>query len=173
MEEKIKSDLFQYLLSLGKIDERLPECPDLEEKWQNIAEAYLPDGIREFNNYPISSLGWMMFIGMAMAKYWDEDWEKYASDTNIYEQIRNQRGYDEIDEYVLKDLLHLKGKDDEAMRSLVGECASRTYSLLHHAHLEPGTAEAFKGFISSLHQLYLMGVAIQLKCMGYRMTLID
>ena len=49
MEEKIKQDLHQYLQNQGKVDERLPECTDIEDKWQSIAEAYLPDGIREFN----------------------------------------------------------------------------------------------------------------------------
>ena len=28
-EEKIHSDLQQYLLSVNEIDERLPECPDV------------------------------------------------------------------------------------------------------------------------------------------------
>ena len=32
MEERIRQDLYQYLLSRGKIDERMPECPDLEDK---------------------------------------------------------------------------------------------------------------------------------------------
>ena len=73
MEEKIRQDLYQYLLSRGKIDERMPECPDLEDKWPELAQAYLPDGIREFNAYPTVSLGWVMFIGMAMATYWDKD----------------------------------------------------------------------------------------------------
>ena len=55
MEERIKKDLYQYLLSINMIDERLPECTDIEDKWQTLAEAYLPDGIREFNNYPTVS----------------------------------------------------------------------------------------------------------------------
>lgn len=32
MEDIIKEDLKNYLLSKGKIDERLPECPDIEGK---------------------------------------------------------------------------------------------------------------------------------------------
>lgn len=171
MEEKIKQDLHQYLQTHGKVDERLPECPDIEEKWQSIAKAYLPDGIREFNAYPTVSLGWMMFIGMAMAKFWDEDWQKYANVPNIYEQLRNQRGFDCMDEYILEDVLHMKDKGLEGLYNLVAECASRTNNMLHHAHLEPGTSEAFKAYVACLHQLYLMGAAVQLKRMGYHMTL--
>lgn len=62
-------DLHRYLVNRGAVDERMPECPDVEDKWVAVAEAYLPDGAREFASYPIASLGWMMFIGMAIAKY--------------------------------------------------------------------------------------------------------
>ena len=60
---------------MKEVDECLPECPDVEEKWEAIAKAYIPDGIKEFNDYPTASLGWMMYIGMAVAKYWDAEWE--------------------------------------------------------------------------------------------------
>ena len=68
-EETIHQDLYSYLLPLKEVDERLPECPDIEEKWEQILKAYLPDGIKKFNNYPTASLGWMMYIGMAIASF--------------------------------------------------------------------------------------------------------
>ena len=74
-EEKLHQDLHQFLLSMKEVDERLPECPDVEDKWEEIAKAYIPDGIREFQDYPSASLGWMMYIGMAVAKMWDTEWE--------------------------------------------------------------------------------------------------
>lgn len=172
MEEKVKQDLYQFLLHRGYIDERLPECSDVDEKWTNIAEAYLPDGIREFAAYPTVSLGWMMFIGMAIAKFWDADWQKYGSVENIYEQMRAQRGFDSLDEYVLEDVLQMKGKGLNDLNNLVAECASRTNNALCHAHLEAGTPEAFRAYVACLHQLYLMGIAVQLKRMGYHMELI-
>ena len=39
LEEMIHSDLQQYLLSMNEIDERLPECPDGEGKWEAIARG--------------------------------------------------------------------------------------------------------------------------------------
>ncbi len=62
-EEQLHQDLHQFLQSMKEVDERLPECPDVEEKWEQIAKAYIPDGIREFNDFPSASLGWMMYIG--------------------------------------------------------------------------------------------------------------
>lgn len=93
-EERIGEDLRRYLLAQGLIDERMPECPDVEDKWREVGEAYLPDGIREFGAWPTVSLGWMMFVGMALAKLWDTDWESYGSRTDLYVFLRDARGYD-------------------------------------------------------------------------------
>ena len=96
MEEKknfeaiFKEDLYQYLLGIDKVDAHLPEAPDLEELWQKVGESYLPDAIREFAKYPTVSLGWIMYVGMALAKYWDEDWELYSKVENHYEYLRDR-----------------------------------------------------------------------------------
>ena len=100
-----QQDLTQYLLSRGLIDEILPTTPDIADKWQQIAEAYLPDGIREFALYPTAALGWMMYIGMAIAKYWDEDWELYNKVDNLYLYLRDRIDYDHMDEYRLSRTL--------------------------------------------------------------------
>ena len=131
-EEQIHGDLQQYLLSVNKIDERLPECLDVEVKWETVANAYIPDGVREFQNYPLASLGWMMYIGMALAKMWDDDWQYYAAKEDLYVYLRDKR--------------------------------------LMHQDIEPGTKEAFLAYVACLHLLYLFGVAVQLKRMGYHMT---
>lgn len=51
-EEILGKDLHKFLLSVKEVDERFPECPDVEEKWEDIANAYIPDGIREFQDFP-------------------------------------------------------------------------------------------------------------------------
>ncbi|MCR5131428.1 MAG: hypothetical protein K6C10_08220 [Prevotella sp.] len=169
-EEQIRHDLHQYLLSLNEIDERLPECPDVEQKWENIARSYLPDGIREFNDFPSASLGWMMYIGMALAKLWDAEWNVFSTTDDLYLYLRDNRGYDHLDEYVREDVLQLSDTDYDDLEKLVGECASRLYNALMRQRFEPGTKEAFNAFLACLHQLYLMGAAVQLKRMGFHMT---
>ena len=169
LEEQIHSDLQQYLLSVNEVDERLPECPDVEGKWEAIANAYIPDGVREFQNYPLASLGWMMYIGMALAKMWDDDWQYYAAKDDLYVYLHDKRGYDAMDEYIRRDVLKLKGKDFAATEELVSECASRVHNTLMHQDIEPGTKEAFLAYVACLHQLYLFGAAVQLKRMGYHM----
>lgn len=170
-EDKLHQDLHQFLLSMNEVDERLPECPDVEEKWEEIARAYLPDGIREFQDYPSASLGWMMYIGMAVAKMWDDEWEIYSKVDDLYAYMRDKRGFDSMDEYIREEVLLLSGADYFALEKLVGECASRVYNALCRQNIEPGTKEAFNAYVSCLHQLYLMGAAVQLKRMGYHMTM--
>ena len=90
--KRFPEDLHQFLLSMKEVDERLPECPDVEDKWEEIA-----------------------------------------------------------------------------LEKVTGECASRVYNALRHQNIEPGTKEAFNAYVSCLHQLYLMGAAMQLNRMGYYM----
>ena len=169
-ETRLNKDLQTYLTGVGLIDKHLPECPDVEGKWKEIGEAYLPDGIREFSGHPTVSLGWMMFLGMAITKYWDEDWDKYNSAENLYEQIRNARGYDNMDEYILEEILKLDTDTRTKISKTVAECASRTESILRHEPIEPGSEEAFRAYIYSLRQMYAMGMAMELKRLGYHMT---
>ena len=169
-EEQLRNDLHQFLQTLQEVDERLPECPDVEEKWEAIAKAYIPDGIREFTDYPSVSLGWMMYIGMAVAKMWDVEWEIYSKIEDLYAYMRDKRGYDAMDEYIREEVLLLEGEAYGALEKLVGECASRIDNALRRQNIEPGTKDAFNGYVACLHQLYLFGAAIQLKRMGYRMT---
>ena len=169
-EEKLQQNLHQFLCNMQEVDERLPQCPDVEDKWESIVRAYIPDGIREFSEYPTVSLGWMMYIGMAVARFWDEDWSLYTYKNDLYTFMRDKRGYDHMDEYIREEVLQLDAVRSTALERLVAECASRVNNLLIHQPIEPGTKEAFEAYVSCLHQLYRMGVAIQLKRMSYHMT---
>ena len=168
-EEQLREDLHQFLVGIKAIDERLPECPDVEDKWEETARAYLPDGIREYKDYPTVFLGWMMYIGMALAKLWDLDIVALSKE-DLYVSMREKRGFDYLDEYIHEEVLLLNEEDSKAMEKMVGECASRIYNALMRQRIEPGTKEAFHAYVACIHQLYLMGVAIQLNRMGYHMT---
>ena len=173
MEQAFHDDLHQYLISIHRVDERLPEAPDLEELWPKLAESYMPDAIREYTDYPTVALGWMMFLGMAVAKYWDTDWEVYGKVEDLYKYLRDRIDFDHMDDYICTQVLLLNDDSHKLINSIVGECASRTDNRLRHLHLEPGTQAAFRGFVAALHQMYLMGVAMELNALGYHMTLLQ
>ena len=108
---------------------------------------------------------------MALAKMWDTEWEIYSKIDDVYAYMRGKRGYDGLDEYIREEVLLLAGADYVGLEKLVGECAARVYNALRRQNIEPGTREAFNAYVACLHQLYLMGIAVQLKRMGYHMTL--
>lgn len=167
--DKLKVLLLQYLRQEGVVGERFPICQDVEDKWDNILNAYMPDGVREFNEYPMVSLGWIMFVGMAMAKFWDVDWEEYAEKNDIYETLREKRGYDEMDEYILEEVLEFDEEKCKKISDITAECACITNTFLRNQNIEPGTKAAVEAYFECLHQLYLMGMAMQLNDMGYKM----
>ena len=169
-EAIFKHDLYTYLHGLDKVDEHLPDAPDIEGKWYDIANAYMPDAVREFNQYPTVVFGWMMYVGMAVAKYWDEDWELYNKVENLYTYLRDRIDFDHMDDYIREKVLLLNPEQAQQLQDTVGECAARTNNLLHHLSITPGSEDAYRAVIAALHQLYLMGAAMQLKSMGYHMT---
>lgn len=163
--------LAKMLLSKNVIDRILPDAPDIDARWQSVAEAYLPDGVREFAGYPTVSLGWMMFIGMAVAKMWDEDWTFYSGFNDIYGYIlRKGRGYDNMDEYICEEILKLRKVDCERVSNLVGDSAQLVHSMLMREGFEAGTPEAYRAYVGCLHQLYYFGSAVELRRLGYHMT---
>ena len=168
-EKTIHDNLHQYLAGVGEVDKMLPDCPDVTDKWEEIGRSYIPDGAREYRDYPVASLGWMMYIGMAVAKLWDDEWLIYSQIDDLYVYMRDKRGYDALDEYVCEDVLMLRGEGEERLAEVVGECAARVNADLMREHFEPGSREAFEGYVACLRQLYLFGMAMQLKRMGYRM----
>lgn len=168
--EKVRESLVAFLREKGALDEVVPVCPDVEAKWGAVARAYLPDGVREFQGYPVVSLGWMMFIGMAVAWYWDSDWERRGAEENLYERLRDMRGYDNMDEAITEDLLGYSGDTARKVTDLAADCAARVYALLGRERLEPGTEAAFGCYVAALRQLYLAGMAVELNALGYHMT---
>lgn len=170
IEEIFKQDLHMYLAGKNRVDNQLPDAPDIEEQWAKIGEAYLPDAMREFSKYPTVALGWIMFVGMAVAKYWDEDWELYSKVENLYTYLRDRIDFDHMDDYICEKVLCLDAKEHEVVNNVVGECAARTYTKLCRMRLEAGSKEAFRTFVAALHQMYLMGIAVELHSLGYHMT---
>lgn len=171
VEQIFHDDLYGYLRSLDLVDERIPEAPDLDELWFKIGQSYMTDGIREYNTgYPSVALGWMMFIGMAVAKYWDVEWEVYGKVPDLYVYLRDRIDFDHMDDYILDKVLCLDADTRKKMNDAVAESASRTYNMMSHMCLESGTAAAMRAFTVALHQMYVMGVAVELKALGYHMT---
>lgn len=166
----IENQAREYLLRANRIDPiQMPDLTDVEACWQTVADAYLPDGVPEFQNYPLASLGWMMYVGMAVTKLWDTDWERYSKEPNLYAMLRDKRGYDCMDEAIADEVLRVGKPEQDAVAKLVVHCAQTAYDVISHAGIEPSTPEAFVAYVDALHALYRIGAATELYSLGYRM----
>ena len=173
-ENKVHSNLAHFLVGRDAVDRHLPDTTDIESRWEGIVMAYLPDGVREFAGYPTVSLGWMMFIGMALAKMWDDDWEMYSQFEDIYASIlKKGSGYDNMDEYICRSIIKMNKEEEEKASKLVGDCAQLVHNLLMHEGFEAGTPTAFNAYVRCLHQLYYFGAAVELRRLGYHMTKVE
>ncbi len=169
-EVLFRDNLAAYLQGLNEVDAHLPEAPDIENLWARVGESYLPDAMREFNEYPTVAFGWIMYVGMAIAKYWDEDWELYSKVDDLYHYLRDKIDFDHLDDYVREKVLLLSADEADRLQHVVSESSARVYTQLRHLPVEPGTESAFRAFVAALHEMYLMGAAMQLWRMGYHMT---
>lgn len=172
-EETVQSQLTEYLQPEGLLDFMLPDMPDLDVLFERVGNAYLPDGVREFQDYPVASLGWMMFVGMAAAHEWDEDWQALDDDEHPYERWCDARGYDLMDEYIREEVLCLDDEESQRVADVVEHCARMVHASLQHEQIEPSTPRAFYAFVRCLRQLYRMGAATELFRLGYHVVKAD
>lgn len=157
----------------GLLGKQLLETDDLTELFPELAKAYLADAVPDFEKYPLVSLGWIAFVGMAMAALWDSDWEHYGAieADALYQQIRETRGWDELDEYVLEEALGLRKESDEAKRytTFLRRASEQAYSTLMHEQAEPSSPLAFQLYGRTLYALYRLGIALGLNLLGYKL----
>lgn len=167
-ENNITQQLLKFCTDNNHLESKLLQTPDIEEKWESIAAPYMADALKEIAQYPAVSLGWMMYVGMAMAAFWDGNWEHYANDEHIYEGLRDLRGFDCMDEAIRDEILGLTGTDFQKCEDLVRGCSNQVLNAIYHEKIAPQSAMAFHVYVCSIRVLYKIGVAIQLKNLGYR-----
>lgn len=173
-ESKLQQELLRFCTTAGCLDGELLNSPDFEEKWQSgMGEAYVAEAVREFNAYPEVSLAWAAYLGMAVAVSWDRGMVRFLQDR--YEDFHGAKGFDDMDEHITRDILHLplasKGAKDLA--ALLSGCAQMTLSLLRHEGIESGSIEAYHIFIRCCKVFFLTGAALELKVLGYKFTRVN
>lgn len=179
-EQNLTRELLKVCTRQGRLEGQLLPSEDLDGKWQEMAQPYLGDAVKEIAAYPTVALGWMMYLGMAVAHYWDVDWALYGKMENLYEYIRDKRGFDCMDEYIREKVLGLapdakpaEGKymnEYDAMEELVRMLSNISLTLIRREQIEPQSPMAFRVYIRTIHALYVIGASVELRRLGYKMT---
>lgn len=176
-EQTLTRELLQMATQQGRLGGQILPSPDLDDKWEALAQPYMGDAVKEIAKYPTVALGWMMYLGMAVAHYWDEDWQVYSGIQDLYSYVRDKRGFDCMDEYIREVVLGLKPKADpkegqvmndyDRMEEFVRVASTLCLTHIRHENVEPQSPLAFHVYVRAIHALYIIGASAELYRLGY------
>lgn len=179
-EQSLTRELLKVCTQQGRLSGQLLPSEDLDDKWQDIAQPYMGDAVKEIASYPTVALGWMAYMGMAVAHYWDLDWTLYGKMANLYEYVRDKRGFDCMDEYIREKVLGLspgarpaEGRsmnEYDAMEELVRMLSTICLTQIRREQIEPQSPMAFRVYVRTIHALYIVGASLELHRLGYKMS---
>ncbi len=146
---------------------QLLRSDDIDAKWDEFARDYMIDAVHEFNEYPEVALAWAGFLGMGVARHWDEDWRKHASDT--YLSYYGRRGFDDMDDHIVRDVLGyaLDSKEASEISSMLSRCAQLVLTLIRREGFESQSVEAYYVLIRSVKVMFQIGQSLELYRLGY------
>lgn len=168
-EESLRKTLTEYLTSQHILEGRLLEVEELSEKWRTSAPSYMVDAVPEIAKYPLVAIAWAMYEGMAAAVLWDKEWSRYEGVEDFHKMLTEPRGFDCMDEYITEVLLCLPLGSAEAnkLEDLIRSTAERALSLIRKEQVEAQSVMAFHVFARTTKVMFDMGVAVELRRLGY------
>ena len=167
-EDKVQEEMLRLCTSYGFLDGQMLGSEDIDNHWNNLAPEYVADAVPEIQDYPVVSLAWAFYLGMAVAYGWDADWEKCVSEP--YSSYHGAEGFDDMDEHIVRDILRipLDSRTAKDFEMMARRCGQTTLSLIRNEQIEPSTPMAFHVYARAIKVMYHIGAAIQLKRMGYK-----
>ena len=167
-EENLQREILKMCTSLGMLDGTLLASEDIDQKWKEWAPEYIAEALPEVNAYPEFAIACAGYAGMAVAKWWDEDWGRHHGEK--YEKLHGPRGFDDMDEYIVQNILGLPLDSAEAKQlvNILLCCAQKAVTFIRHEHIEAQTVKAFHIFARTVKVMYKTGAAIQLRRLGYK-----
>lgn len=172
-EENLQREILKMCTSLGMLDGELLNSEDIDHKWKEWAPDYIAEALPEVNSYPEFAIACAGYAGMAVAQWWDQDWGRNHS--AAYETLHGSRGFDDMDEYIVQNVLGLSLDSDDAKQimNILLCCAQKAVTFIQHEHIEAQTVKAFHIFARTVKVMFRTGAALQLRRLGYKFHKVD
>ena len=172
-EANLLNELLKMCTSLGMLDGELLNSEDIDQKWKEWAPEYIAEALPEVNSYPEFAIACAGYAGMAVAQWWDQDWGRHHSAK--YESLHGERGFDDMDEYIVQNILDLKLDSDQAkqLMNILLCCAQKASTFIRHEQIEHQTVKAFHIFARTVKVMFRTGAALQLKRLEYKFHKVD
>lgn len=169
-ETRLRDMLVKNLSSASRLDGQLLSVEELNEKWHAAAPSYMADAVPQIAKYPLAAVAWAMYVGMGSALLWDKDWNRYSAEEDWYKMMASPRGFDCLDEYVTEVLLALPLYSEEAhkLEDTVRSTAESALAMIRKEHIEAQSAMAFHVFARTVKVMFEVGVAVELRRLGYK-----
>ena len=172
-EENLQREILKMCTSLGMLDGELLSSEDIDQKWKEWAPEHIAEVLPEVNTYPDFAIACAGYAGMAVAAWWDQDWGRHHSEK--YEALHGPRGFDDMDEHIVRNILGLKLDSVEAKQimNILLCCAQKATTFIRHEQIEHQTVKAFHIFARTVKVMYRTGASIELKRLGYKFQKVD
>ena len=172
-ETTLEMNLLSQCTSRGVLEGSLLASDDIDARWKEFAPEYMADAVPQLNDYPAAAIAWAGYVGMAVAHRWDEDWMKYSAEP--YAALHGERGFDDMDEYIVQNILGLSLDSPEAIRmeDVMRGCAQTAITQIRHEQIEGQTTRAFYVFARTARVMFRIGASLELKRLGYRFEKVD
>lgn len=169
-ELRLQDSLVSLCTAYEMMGGQLLENDDIESKFiEALAQPYLADAVKEYRQYPEAAVAWAGYMGMAVAKLWDADWQAYQSVG--YADLLGPRGFDDMDEKIVQHILGY-GLDSEPARriaEMLSNCAVEALTMIRHENIEPQSPRAYYVFARTVQILYRIGASMELFLLGYKL----
>ena len=169
-ERRLQDSLVSLCTAYEMMGGVLLENDDIDSKFvESLAEPYLADAVREYRQYPEAAVAWAGYLGMALAKLWDADWQAYQRVS--YADLQGPRGFDDMDEQIVQRVLGYTLDSEPARRiaDILSNCAVEALTMIRHEGIEPGSPRAWHVFTRTIRTLYRLGASIELFFLGYKL----
>ena len=169
-ERRLQESLVSLCTAYEMMGGTLLENDDIESKFtETLAQPYLTDAVREYRQYPEAAVAWAGYLGMAIAKFWDADWQTYQQVS--YSDLQGPRGFDDLDEQIVQRVLGYELESEPARRiaDILSNCAVEALTMIRHEHIEPQSPRAYYVFARTVQVLYRIGASIELFLLGYKL----
>lgn len=165
-EAVLEDGLVKICKGAGLLREQFMRSEDIDGKWEQYAQDYVADAVLNFNEYPEAAIAWAGFLGMAVAHNWDVDWEAHKDDP--YKSYYGSRGWDDMDEHILWEVLALPEAIGKKLSDTLDSCVLAALGLIRHEGIEAQTELGFYVLVRTYSVLYRIGAAIELQRLGYQ-----
>ena len=172
-ENNLQQEILRVCTSLGMLDGELLNSEDIDQKWKEWAPEYIAEALPEVNSYPEFAIACAGYAGMAVAQWWDQDWGRHHS--AAYESLHGPRGFDDMDEHIVQNVLGLSLDSVEAKQivNILLCCSQKAVDFIRHEQIEAQTVKAFHIFARTVKVMFRTGAALQLKRLGYKFHKVD